>query len=306
MPGAYRHAAVFYGGLDSFVAKTAPFLRAGVAANEPALVVVGAEKIDALRRELGGDGDGVKFADIQDVGANPARIIPAWQEFVGAHPGRNTRGIGEPIFPERSPAELTECQHHERLLNPALDGSSLFLICPYDAEALPAEVIAEARRSHPLVQEGDTPHPSDSYDRSAAASGMFDEPLPAPAGPVEELRFDQTGLPAVRSLLRSYATRSGLDLDRTGDLVLAAGELSTNSVRHAGGRGTLRLWREGERLICEISDLGHIHDPLIDRRRPGRNQLGGWGLWIANQACDLLQLRSLATGTVARLHMQLS
>jgi anti-sigma regulatory factor (Ser/Thr protein kinase) len=305
-PGAYRHAAVFYAGLDGFVAKTAPFLRAGLAAKEPALVVVGAEKIDALRLELGSDADGVKFADMQDVGANPARIIPAWQEFVDAHPGRNTRGIGEPIVPERGPAELTECQHHERLLNPALDGSNLFLICPYDAAALPADVIAEARRSHPLVQDGETPHASDSYDHRAAASGMFDEPLPAPGGPVEELRFDQTGLPAVRSLLRSYATRSGLDLDRTSDLVLAAGELSTNSVRHAGGQGTLRLWCEGQRLICEISDFGQIHDPLIDRRRPGRHQLGGWGLWIANQACDLLQLRSHATGTVARLHMQLS
>jgi anti-sigma regulatory factor (Ser/Thr protein kinase) len=304
-PGAYRHAAVFYAGLDRFVGKTAPFIRAGVAASEPTLVVVAAEKIDALREELGSDIRGVEFADMNDVGANPARIIPAWQQFVDAHPGRTTRGIGEPIFPERSAAELTECQHHERLLNPALDGSNLFLICPYDTEALPEDVIAEAHRSHPLVQHNGTPHPSDSYDHDAAASGLFDDPLAEPAGDFERIRFDQAGLPEVRALLRRYAAQSGLGPDRTGDLVLAAGELSTNSIRHAGGRGTMRLWRENGHLICEISDRGRIHDPLIDRRRPGGNQLGGWGLWIANQACDLLQLRSFATGTVARLHMQL-
>src|SRR5258705_11211238 len=85
-PGAYRRAAVFYAGLDGFLAKTVPFLRAGVAASELTLVIVAAQKIDALRRELGGDADGVDFADIHDVGANPARIIPAWQEFVDAHP----------------------------------------------------------------------------------------------------------------------------------------------------------------------------------------------------------------------------
>jgi anti-sigma regulatory factor (Ser/Thr protein kinase) len=302
--GAYRHAAVFYAGLDGFVAKTAPFIRAGVASKQPTLVVVPVEKIDALRRELGGDTAGVEFADMQDVGANPARIIPAWREFVEAHGERPTRGIGEPIFPERSPAELTECQHHERLLNPALEGSNLFLVCPYDTDALPRDVIAEARRSHPLVQDSDQPYPSDSYDHGASAAGLFDEPLPEPTAPVEELPFNLTGLPEVRGLLRRYAALSGLDQDRTGDLVLAAGELATNSVRHGGGRGTLRIWREDGRLICEISDRGRISDPLIDRRRPGQNQLGGWGLWIANQACDLMQLRSLADGTVARLHMQ--
>ena len=40
----------------------------------------------------------VAFADMANVGANPARIIPAWSDFVASHSGsgRPLRGIGEP------------------------------------------------------------------------------------------------------------------------------------------------------------------------------------------------------------------
>jgi anti-sigma regulatory factor (Ser/Thr protein kinase) len=58
--------------------------------------------------------------------------------------------------------------------------------------------------------------------------------------------------------------------------------------------------------VCEIRDDGRIGDPLIDRRRPHADQRGGRGLWIANQLCDLVQLRSLPTGGVARLHMRIA
>ena len=33
-------------------------------------------------------------------------------------------------------------------------------------------------------------------------------------------------------------------------------------------------------------------------------QPGGYGLWLANQLCDLVQIRSLPAGTAVRLHMR--
>jgi anti-sigma regulatory factor (Ser/Thr protein kinase) len=296
---------VLYSGRDEFLARTVPFIRAGVAAGEPTLVVVSAEKIDALREALADDAYAVEFADMHDVGANPARIIPAWQEFVAVHDGRSLRGIGEPIDADRGAAELTECQHHERLLNPALEGADLFLICPYDTDALPAHVIDEARSSHPLLHYGGAWDDSPSYDDETVAEGLFEQPLPDPPGAFEERWFDHGGLAQLRGLLRDYAGKAGLSAERADNLVLAAGEIATNSVRHGGGHGLLRVWCEDDSLVCEVRDGGRIDDPLIDRRRPLQGQLGGWGLWIANQACDLVQLRSLGGGTVARLHMQL-
>ena len=58
------------------------FIRESVAAEEPILVVLCAEKLDALQTDLGGDSDRVLFADMDEVGINPARIIPAWHDFL--------------------------------------------------------------------------------------------------------------------------------------------------------------------------------------------------------------------------------
>ena len=41
------------------------------------------------------------------------------------------------------------------------------------------------------------------------------------------------------------------------------------------------------------------------RRRPALDVLGGQGLWVVNQVCDLVELRSGRTGTTVRLQMRL-
>jgi anti-sigma regulatory factor (Ser/Thr protein kinase) len=87
------------------------------------------------------------------------------------------------------------------------------------------------------------------------------------------------------------------------DLVTATSELAANSIMHGGGTGTLRLWRENGNLIAEVEDAGRIEDPLVGRLRPGIRQEGGRGLWLTNQLCDLVQIRSGEGGTVVRLHV---
>src|SRR5467141_2589538 len=103
----FRHEAFLYAGLVDFLAGTLPFIRGGIESGEPVLVVESAAKIALLRAELGTDAKSVVFADMADVGANPARIIPAWRDFVNRHGGggRRLRGIGEPIWNERTPVE---------------------------------------------------------------------------------------------------------------------------------------------------------------------------------------------------------
>jgi anti-sigma regulatory factor (Ser/Thr protein kinase) len=87
--------------------------------------------------------------------------------------------------------------------------------------------------------------------------------------------------------------------------VLAVNEVATNSIRHGGGVGAARVWRADGAIVCEIADAGRIEDPLVGRRRPDAGTIGGRGLWIANQLCELVQMRTFAAGTVVRLHMRL-
>jgi anti-sigma regulatory factor (Ser/Thr protein kinase) len=310
----YRHEALLYAGTAEFVAGTAPFIRGGLAAGEPVMVATSGEKIERLRAELGENAQSVVFADMAHVGGNPARIIPFWQDFVdkSAAFGRPFRGIGEPIWAGRSAAELIECQRHESLLNVALSKETpMWLLCPYDTDGLEPEVIQEAFRSHPFVTEGPPPATAsrgpqrNSAFRGIDASGApFDVPLPPPPSGCHEFEFGPGGLTTVREIVAASAYGAGLGPVRAADLVQAAHEVAVNSIRHGGGRGALRVWREENALICEISDQGRIDEPLVGRERPGTKAATPRGLWLANQLCDLVQIRSLPAGSVVRLVMK--
>jgi anti-sigma regulatory factor (Ser/Thr protein kinase) len=304
----FRHEALLYAGEVDFLTGALPFIRDGVAADEPVLVVVSAARIGLLRSALGADADRVAFADMADVGANPARIIPAWRDFVAANDvdRRSARGIGEPIWAGRTPAELVECQRHETLLNLAFAGvPAWWLLCPYDTTTLDPEVLEEASRSHPVVSERGAASGSASYRGLEQAAAPFATPLPEPPGRPPELGFGSGSLAELRQLVSRRAAAAGLDPVRVADLVLAVDELATNSLRHGGGRGTLRIWRDAGALVCEVRDAGHIEDPLVGRERPALDRDGGRGLWMVNQLCDLVQLRSFPTGAVVRVHVYL-
>jgi anti-sigma regulatory factor (Ser/Thr protein kinase) len=241
---------------------------------------------------------------MDEIGGNPGRIIHAWHEFAAPHleAERPVRGVGEPISAARSADELVECQRHEELLNVAF-GSNLgwTLVCPYDTAALAPEVIAECRCSHPHVRENGVAEASGEYRGLEAISEPFAKPLPEPATPPDELAFDLSRLVDVRRTVADAARRAQLDDDRAEDLIVAVHEVAANSVRHGGGTGLLRTWNGGAGVTCEIRDAGVITAPLAGRLRPPNATSGGNGMWLANQLCDLVQVRSSQAGTIVRL-----
>lgn len=303
----FRHEALLYGDQREFLDGTLGFIGDGLAADEPMLVVLAAAKVDLLKKELGKDAARVRFADMGEVGANPARIIPAWREFANecSADGRPFRGIGEPIWAERGPDELVECQRHEALLNLAFaDTRNFRLLCPYDTHALGSAVLEEAHRSHPRVVQGDLERTSGTYRDLHQVAAPFDWPLPEPSRVVEELEVEPGSLSEVRRVVGRRAAEAGLGEAKIQDLVVAINEVATNTVVHGGGRGMLRLWRQDSAFVCEVRDAGQIADPLVGRISPPGGDEGGRGLWLATHLCDLIQVRSFATGSVVRLHMR--
>jgi len=312
---AFRHEALLYAGEDEFLAGTVPFIEEGLEREETVLVVVSASKIDALRHTLQHTfphtsnlaAGAVQFADMAEIGRNPACIIPAWRDFVNQNGGgtRPLRGIGEPMSTHLSDAAITECHRHESLLNLAFaDTRDWWLLCPYDTSTLSAQVVAEAHRTHPFLFENGH-HMTSPWARDPSViSAPFEDPLPEPPPNTPALTFDAAGLAAVRTRVRDLGAKARLRATRLADLVLAADEVATNSVRHGGGRGTLRVWLDDRAVVCDVRDAGRLDDPMVGRRRPRIDQIGGRGLWLVNQLCELVQIRSSKAGTTVRLHVE--
>src|SRR5262245_4093229 len=302
----FHHEALLYAGDDEFVARCSAFAEAGLELGEPVLVMAGARKLELLRTALGEHADRVAYADMEIVGRNPARIIPAWGRFVADHGGdRNggLRGIGEPIWTERRADEIAECQLHESLINLAFANDDSFrLACPYDTSSLGDDVIAEARHSHPLASDGGEPEPSGDYRGLGRVADRFSEPLPEPQTGVDEYAVTVDRLCDARDIVRRRATDAGLG-ERADDLVLAANEVLSNSLHHAHEDGLLRIWCEPDGLVCEVRDGGHIHQPLVGREEPAIGQIGGHGVWLVNLVCDLVQVRSSQYGSTVRMKM---
>ena len=131
-----------------------------------------------------------------------------------------------------------------------------------------------------------------------------DGPLPPPAPGAMSYAYT-TDLAAVRAVVYRYARQAGLTESRAIDLVLAVSEVAANTVRHAKSPGSLKIWYDTEEIVCQIQDEGTITDPLAGRRQPSLEAMGGHGLWIVNQVCDEVEMRSDETGTTIRLHMDL-
>jgi anti-sigma regulatory factor (Ser/Thr protein kinase) len=296
----FRHEALVYNDAQEFLDGTVPFLRDALEAGEPALVAVSQAPRALLEEELGGEAAEIRFADMEALGRNPARIIPFWHQFVEEFGGRPVRGIGEPVWPGREHHEIDECQRHESLLNLAFSGRPAWsLLCPYDGSALDEEVLDRIAYSHQHVSGTGAAEAVSGYlDQVDCFAGEFPGRPPV----MDAFAFSREGLAQVRRRVEGAGELVGMRRDRVADLVLATSELAANSVAHGGGTGTFRVWRDGGRLVVEVEDKGLIEEPLVGRIRPDRTQLSGRGLWLANQLCDLVQIRSGIHGTTIRLH----
>jgi hypothetical protein len=171
----FQHQALIYEGADEYLAGTVPFLRAALEAGEPALVAVRRKQTKLLQGQLGGAAERIRFLPIEGVGRNPALIIPLWRDFVEENGSRPVRGIGEPVWPERSPAAMEESHRHEALLDVAFAPAPAWsLLCPYDARALPDDELEVAATTHALIAREGRTEDSAAFQRhpDALAGGL--------------------------------------------------------------------------------------------------------------------------------------
>jgi anti-sigma regulatory factor (Ser/Thr protein kinase) len=303
--GSSGHVAAFYHDAAEYLRFVRAFALDGEAAGDPLFVAVAGRRMQQLRQVLNGRRAPVTFHDMTELGRNPARIIPAAQSFAGQNSGRRIRCLWEPAWPQRSAAEFCAVTRHEAVANLALDPATVSVLCPYDAAALPSGVISQARCTHPEVLDSRARQASPDYLGPACVPPVCLRPLVPPPAHARRLGYDRNLRP-VRALVAAEATRAGLSAAQCTDLVLAVGELAANTLRHTGAAGTLHAWHTAREVLCQVHDNGSIADPLAGFRREPADAPGGHGLWLVNQLCDLVELRSgqPGMGTTIRVHMR--
>jgi anti-sigma regulatory factor (Ser/Thr protein kinase) len=297
----FAHRALLYRGMSEYVKAVAGFVNSGLALGEAVMVAVPRPQLGVLRAALSPVGSSLYFADMGELGRNPGRIIPAVEEFLRGQDGRPARFVGEPIWIGRNPEEVAEATRHEALINLALSGFPVSVLCPSDAEALPSLAIADVWSTHSDVVARGVPVPSSQYSAT-----VYDDRLWPLGSPPEQMNMPSTyfdDLSMVRARMHWEGTAAGLGPDRVEDLVLAVNEVASNSIEHGGGRGVISAWSDARyAVVCQVNDSGCITDPLVGRHAPGPD-LEARGLWLVNQLCDLVEIRSGGNGTSVRLRM---
>lgn len=110
-------------------------------------------------------------------------------------------------------------------------------------------------------------------------------------------------LVGVRAFVRSQSVALGLPAERAGLLTLAVSELATNTLQHAGGPGHVRVWAEGRRVACEVSDGGP--GSRLGRAMPPAESLRGRGLALVERIGDRVETSTGPAGTAVVVWLNL-
>ena len=297
------HHALFYRDAAGLLAGVVPFLLDGLAQGAAVGAALPGAHLRLVRSALGAAANRVRLFDMTEVGRNPGRILAeVIFPVVEERPDVPARIVGEPVWAGRPDREYPACVQHEALVNLAVADRAVLVLCPYAAH-LPPSVLADAAATHPCLVRDGVERPSAHY-APATAIRRTAGPLPEP--PVAAVfAFDGRRLAAARRFAGAEGAAAGLDDDRVFDLVLATGELAANSIRHGGGRGTVRVWTEAEPdapgpLVVEVADAGRLDDPLAGRRPAGPDQRGGRGLLMVHHLADLVRTATGPDGTTTR------
>ena len=112
-----------------------------------------------------------------------------------------------------------------------------------------------------------------------------------------DMPFDLACLPALRAAVAAHAAELGLRRQRVQQLVTVAHELAANAIRHAGGTGRLRMWRDPHSVYCQVTDRSPgIADPMAGTTPPDLTATSGRSMWICWQLSDGLVIETPAGG----------
>jgi anti-sigma regulatory factor (Ser/Thr protein kinase) len=293
---------------DELLATALPFLDAGLDAGDLVVLTCPPERAEVVRRELGERAGAVQAdprVSLLDTRAPDAvvalRSLLARAEDGG---GRRIRVLGETWFGP-DPRDWREGQRFESVVNVLLASAPIDAMCVYDRRVLPAA----------LVEAGLATHPDVVADGGVQANPGFQEPasyvtqLPLAREPLEEQLpvfavEEANALAPLRHQLAAVLATCVPDRDLGEDMHLAVSEIAANAFRHGVPPVSARVWADGDRVICTITDRGTSYDDPLAGFQPAHGadlSRGGMGLWLARKLWDHVDLVPGPGGLTVRL-----
>jgi anti-sigma regulatory factor (Ser/Thr protein kinase) len=294
-----RHALFVYDDDDAFAETVSGFLLDGLEAREGVYAVLDSRRTALLEDALGAVSERVVYLDRDTYYTRPEAALAGYDRIVreALSDGQPSLRVIAELPPSTSPDEWDRWMSYEAVVNRALAGRPLWIVCGYDRRELPPEVVWEAYRSHPEVYG------------TASANARYTEPEEV----LRTLARTAAVLPALQRLavrdardlrrqLAAALAAANVDAERAQDLGIAAGEVLAEAHRHGYHAPTLRVGLVEGRFACELGDVGPVFDdPLAGWLPPRSGVDAGASLWIARQLSS--QLEVLRAGAVVSVRL---
>ena len=167
-----RHEALVYSSTDELAAATLPFVQHGLTRGDQLLVVLREAGRTVLQEALGGDAAQIEFADAIDWYQSPEHAFQRYGRYLADRfedGVSRVRVVAEVIWPDSSAtAEVAGWKRYEAGISPAMASVPVSFICAYNTQELPAEIVMDARRTHPVLRSAEGARPSAHYSQPAA------------------------------------------------------------------------------------------------------------------------------------------
>jgi anti-sigma regulatory factor (Ser/Thr protein kinase) len=302
------HGAAVVGSEAELLAAALPFLDAGLRAGDLVALTCPQETVELICRELGERASTVvsdpRMSLLGSRAPDALTMCSRYLERAVVRGSGRLRVLAEVDF-GGDPADWREGQRFESVYNRLMVGAPVAAICLYDRRRLPAPVVASAEATHPQLVRGTTWSDNSRFQDP----GTYVPSLPLPREPVEDGEpvfsvDDARTLAGLRHQLGAVIASLVPDREQQGDLHLAASEIAANAFRHGVRPVSARVWAEGDRMVCLISDRGTSYSDPFAGFTPAHGQdlsHGGMGLWLARKLWDHVDVVPTAAGLTVRL-----
>ena len=288
----FLHELVLHSANEEMLEFVLPFVRDGLAAEEPTLLLVRPETAATVLDSVGSS-PYLLLLPAQGQPGRPASDLRATETLLTGY-GPETSQVRivnqEPVVPE---AQWHEWRRLEAVVNLALRRHNTWAVCVYDRRPLTDEMLEDLHATHKFVGQGDRHRRNDRYQDPVEFINKHQD---APADPVErETPSAQLVDPSpatARAAVAGFARQTSLPAQEIENIVLAAHEAVSNAILHGRPPVVLRMWVQPDRLTVTVTDTGTgPTDPFVGLLPPEHSNGAGLGLWISHQLADITHRR---------------